>query len=226
MKIKSFVLLLAITVVAWVKPAGAAIVTETFTGTVTGLDRLGLFGAANASINSTFTSTYVFDTSLGATFTSAGGLNTLYGGSAYAPVPSPLISASIVINGHTFAAAIPTFSSQLNYESISTGAFEVYTFAENSGSVGFYNVMYSTASNAPSPSSFSSPFTYTFQAGDQNSSTLYDGQEQLTLLSNTVTLSAAVPEPSTWAMMILGFLGVGFMAYRKRNRDSGALRFA
>jgi PEP-CTERM motif len=30
-------------------------------------------------------------------------------------------------------------------------------------------------------------------------------------------LTAAVPEPSTWAMMILGFAGVGFMAYRRRN---------
>lgn len=29
---------------------------------------------------------------------------------------------------------------------------------------------------------------------------------------------AAVPEPSTWAMMILGFGGVGFLAYRRRNR--------
>jgi hypothetical protein len=27
----------------------------------------------------------------------------------------------------------------------------------------------------------------------------------------------AVPEPSTWAMMILGFAGIGFMAYRRRN---------
>jgi len=27
----------------------------------------------------------------------------------------------------------------------------------------------------------------------------------------------AVPEPSTWAMMILGFFGIGFMAYRRRN---------
>lgn len=26
-----------------------------------------------------------------------------------------------------------------------------------------------------------------------------------------------VPEPSTWAMLILGFAGVGFMAYRRRN---------
>jgi PEP-CTERM motif len=27
----------------------------------------------------------------------------------------------------------------------------------------------------------------------------------------------AVPEPSTWAMMILGFAGVGFMAYRRKS---------
>jgi hypothetical protein len=27
----------------------------------------------------------------------------------------------------------------------------------------------------------------------------------------------AVPEPSTWAMMILGFAGIGFMTYRKRK---------
>jgi hypothetical protein len=30
----------------------------------------------------------------------------------------------------------------------------------------------------------------------------------------------AVPEPSTWAMMILGFLGVGFVAYRRNNNRS------
>jgi hypothetical protein len=32
----------------------------------------------------------------------------------------------------------------------------------------------------------------------------------------TATISA-VPEPSTWAMMILGFAGVGYLAYRRRN---------
>jgi hypothetical protein len=36
---------------------------------------------------------------------------------------------------------------------------------------------------------------------------------------------AAVPEPSTWAMMILGFFGVGFMAYR-RKQNGPALRVA
>ncbi len=36
---------------------------------------------------------------------------------------------------------------------------------------------------------------------------------------------AAVPEPSTWAMMILGFVGVGFLAYR-RKRSGAALMAA
>jgi len=30
----------------------------------------------------------------------------------------------------------------------------------------------------------------------------------------------AVPEASTWAMMILGFFGVGFMAYRRRKQNA------
>jgi hypothetical protein len=32
-----------------------------------------------------------------------------------------------------------------------------------------------------------------------------------------MAISAAVPEPSTWAMMILGFAGIGFMAYRRKS---------
>jgi hypothetical protein len=32
------------------------------------------------------------------------------------------------------------------------------------------------------------------------------------------TITSPVPEPSTWAMMILGFAGVGFMAYRRKSK--------
>ena len=31
------------------------------------------------------------------------------------------------------------------------------------------------------------------------------------------SITTAVPEPSSWAMMILGFAGVGFLAYRRRS---------
>jgi hypothetical protein len=33
----------------------------------------------------------------------------------------------------------------------------------------------------------------------------------------TTAVASAVPEPSTWAMMILGFCGLGFMAYRRKH---------
>ena len=29
---------------------------------------------------------------------------------------------------------------------------------------------------------------------------------------------AAVPEPSTWAMLLIGFAGIGFMAYRRKSK--------
>jgi len=35
----------------------------------------------------------------------------------------------------------------------------------------------------------------------------------------SLTSVAAVPEPATWAMMVLGFAGVGMMAYRKRRPE-------
>jgi hypothetical protein len=35
----------------------------------------------------------------------------------------------------------------------------------------------------------------------------------------TVNVSS-VPEPSTWAMMILGFAGIGFMTYRRKAKPA------
>jgi|SRR6185437_11651862 len=37
------------------------------------------------------------------------------------------------------------------------------------------------------------------------------------VLLDTVSVTAAVPEPSTWAMMIVGFCGIGFLAYRRKH---------
>ncbi len=34
------------------------------------------------------------------------------------------------------------------------------------------------------------------------------------------SMASAVPEPSTWAMMILGFGGIGFMAYRRKSKPA------
>ena len=35
-----------------------------------------------------------------------------------------------------------------------------------------------------------------------------------------ISITAPVPEASTWAMMVLGFAGVGFMAYRRKSKPA------
>ena len=40
------------------------------------------------------------------------------------------------------------------------------------------------------------------------------------LLGDVSIQVSAVPEPSTWAMLILGFAGIGFMAYRRKSRPA------
>jgi len=53
----------------------------------------------------------------------------------------------------------------------------------------------------------------------------FDTLPLLTLdLKGDLQLQAAVPEPSTWAMIILGFAAVSFMSYRRRS--SATLRAA
>jgi hypothetical protein len=54
------------------------------------------------------------------------------------------------------------------------------------------------------PYSITEVFTLTDTAGGQ------------TDLGSGITVTAGVPETSTWAMLALGFLGVGFLAYRRK----------
>jgi PEP-CTERM motif-containing protein len=52
-----------------------------------------------------------------------------------------------------------------------------------------------------------------FQFFDLNEDPLDDFNLVTTAMTST-------PEPSTWAMMILGFAGIGFMAYRRKAKPA------
>ena len=54
-------------------------------------------------------------------------------------------------------------------------------------------------------------------AGFADITTATNTQTFFTSTASSIVTVAAVPEPSTWAMMILGFAGVGFMAYRRKR---------
>lgn len=46
---------------------------------------------------------------------------------------------------------------------------------------------------------------------------LYDGTASYFSTSGKISSVAAAPELSTWAMMLVGFAGIGFMAHRRRR---------
>lgn len=53
-----------------------------------------------------------------------------------------------------------------------------------------------------------------------NFNTLF-GKNNGGILLDVVAMTA-MPEPATWSMMILGFAGVGFLAYRRAKKASAA----
>lgn len=59
-------------------------------------------------------------------------------------------------------------------------------------------------------------FTFTNDVDAQNGTYYFIGQF-VTAADLPVT---PVPEPSTWAMMLLGFAGVGFMVYRRKSKPA------
>ncbi len=104
------------------------------------------------------------------------------------------------------------------------------TATGNTISGGFAEYVYNTG--FPAISSLTPGTTYYFEItgttgagefGVETTSTAPAGAQAYqnlgvgpSLIPAELALSLTVPEPSTWAMMALGFAGLGFLAYRKR----------
>ncbi len=129
-------------------------------------------------------------------------------------------------NTKYFTVGSPGFSS--NSATFSTGAGLTY-LGFYWGSVDNYNSISFLDKDGNTIQSFLGPVP---QTGDQGAGgsrwvefAASGGTFQSVVLTSTtaaleldnVAYVAAVPEPSTWAMMILGFFGVGFMAYRRKS---------
>jgi hypothetical protein len=123
----------------------------------------------------------------------------------FIPLDSPLVQQNNPTPGFSTYVNVPNWGPGDNYTfddlfpqtvstygimaSTGTGANEiVYVIGEDSNGDVFFHVQ-------------ASPYSYVTDYG-----------------TFSTTVVAGVPEPSTWAMMILGFAGIGFMAYRRRNK--------
>jgi hypothetical protein len=57
-------------------------------------------------------------------------------------------------------------------------------------------------------------------AGSYDGSTWTNPEGGTSVLEITADFTAAVPEASTWAMLVIGFAGIGFLAYRRKSQQS------
>ena len=74
----------------------------------------------------------------------------------------------------------------------------------------------------PNSGPFSSGYRQEAALGQTGELALNSGKQPWIMVSE-VDFNAAVPEPSTWIMMIAGFAGLGFMAYRRKAKPALAI---
>ena len=112
----------------------------------------------------------------------------------------------------------------LSFDFAARPGYDVDGLQISYGTTTLFNQLPTSTAFAPVTLSFvaGSSDLFTF-AGTNTSSADPNVAVDAISISDAATV-AAVPEPSTWAMMILGFAGVGFMAYRRKSKP--AFRFA
>ena len=240
---KSIALFAGLALLASVSQASADIVTVTYTGIVNpgAQDQNGRFGGGNLT-GTTYVAQYIFNSSIG-NLSSTGTANAVTGGTGV-PAPSPLLSGTVTING--VSQAMPRgYTDQMYAYNDGTSAQVEHTgrFYENLGGITTENTVFNRITNNTTlpfttllPLSLTAPFADTLDANDGYTASVdflsvdyNQGGAFLDYVHLTATLTGfqisgpsvgAVPEPSTWAMMILGFAGVGFMAYRRKSKPA------
>jgi hypothetical protein len=192
-------------------PASAE--TLTFTGTVTGDTEYNMFGVSgggnNTFLGDTFTDTFQVNTANGIAYISPGYYQEYYGGSGYG-FSSP-VSSTATFGGQSLSFAGSYFAYAFGGDSAYGGGgleqFETEDYYDyNSASI-------EGVSGYPS-----------FQSGTGTGGSAYlslsnGGNDGYVYANITSVTASAVPEPSTWAMMLAGFAGLGFVAYRKTKNE-------
>src|SRR5262249_47927389 len=146
--------------------------------------------------------------------------------SAVHDLSGALVSATMTVNGITYSVG-DAGGSVLRIESSDVDFLKFFNVAQarpTSSGFGFLNIIQKTTLGGfPDPPSLGTPFTYDVSAVGGEANGNFDvGGDSLNLnielaRYDVSTEVAAVPEPSTWAMLLLGFAGLGYIAHRRKS---------
>ena len=148
--------------------------------------------------------------------------DTTHPGFAAMPQPGTIgnfLAAGPSNNGN----ATLSFINPLSYLSFLWGSPDSYNALTITTNIGSYNYTAGSAGVNPinGDQNYAQYVQFAASAGEYiTGATFASGSSNAFEVANfTVT---AVPEPTTWAMMLLGFLGLGFLGYRKTSKSGGA----
>ncbi len=234
--------------VAPVTTTSGDIVTLTFTGIVSSSnDPGGIFGCTGDACTNepydgdTYTAVFTFNTGVGYTADYPGSLVYANGGSSLppdiefgnppAPPPTPLVGdATVTVNGETYNLGGSYYALLQNSSSGEVPNALPYTLEADVYDANG-NIIYGQATTTTDPPQFpvsiTTPFSadfgeaaYSYINFDCTSGTCLgsiDGDMTVSLVNDS-----AVPEPSTWVMMGVGFAGLGFAGYRRARTATAA----
>lgn len=217
----NFITLVFASAALFASPASAAInLTATFKGTVSKVTGSSIF--SNVSVGDSWTSTYVYDLSLGQIITSPTSYIT-FGGDQFG-APSPVLSATLTIGGTsrnvlsdssaTFVWVNQPVSSQImsgaDHRTSGVGGITVLDYITIDG-------LFPAGIDA-FPNFTLSALSYS-DAYFENIAPDNSIIERYEAVLTSVNIASAVPEPATWAMMIIGFGFVG-AALRRAQRSA------
>lgn len=151
----------------------------------------------------TFSGTFVYDNNL------IPGAGTGFVNVALSSFPNAVPSFTFNINGNSYAVDDPNAAIQYN-----NGHFNGFSVNDEFSFAGS-NYVLQINGGILAVRLATDPVGPSFINGYINI-----GDNNVTGQTPFVPQVGAVPEPSTWAMMILGFAGVGFLTYRRRNQKS------
>lgn len=203
--------------------AAAAVVVTTYSGTVAhGTDVTGVFGTAGADLSGLpFVAVFETDATAPGAVTAFGATSSSIGGGA----PTPPVTGRIVING-----IAQVFDGDFGLQTqTDDGVFEAFThFASNHASDDDYGTLMAGGSGSGLDFLPDSDWR-TFGASDLDLVASlfgsvdifeYDAEAGVLVRRAFATLDVtgvSVPEPQAWALMILGFAGMGALLRYRRH---------
>jgi hypothetical protein len=220
-------------VVGTCAPASATIITATFSGQVTYVSESdNLFG--NPSVGDNFVEQFVLNTSQAVYNFQDSNQQFQYGGTYYYGGLQYVLSAMAIVNGLPITLSPNNGYAEAEYYDDVSGDLR-YEAGNNAHSAGIDTVVYMFAdlnsnypTNPPWSNSISTPSNYDTRPDETSSfyilsyvynhnTSTYSQWDEVDGTFANLTVTTGVPEPSTCAMMLLGFAGVGFAGYRGRR---------